>query len=255
MPDGGEREAFLTADYNAEMIEHVARYPARARPRDLRRRSRRHRARTSSAPGCPDPRLDRGALRLRRLRDRLRPGRARATASGCAPSSASPGRAGVHRLRRRLGRRRAPAAPRDRRASRGERRVPGLRMVVVAGPRIDPASLPRADGLEVRALRARPLPPPRRVRPRGRAGRPDHVHGADGEPAAVPLLPARHHFEQNFHVRHRLERYGAGARMDFATDARRDRRRDRRGDRPRRRLPAGRPGRRRPRRGSIGELL
>ena len=27
MPDGGEREAFLTADYNAEMIEHVARYP------------------------------------------------------------------------------------------------------------------------------------------------------------------------------------------------------------------------------------
>jgi hypothetical protein len=28
MPDGGEREAFLTADYNAEMIEHIARFPA-----------------------------------------------------------------------------------------------------------------------------------------------------------------------------------------------------------------------------------
>ena len=28
MPDGGEREAFVTADYNAEMIEHIARYPA-----------------------------------------------------------------------------------------------------------------------------------------------------------------------------------------------------------------------------------
>ena len=27
MADGGEREAFLTADYNAEMIEHIARYP------------------------------------------------------------------------------------------------------------------------------------------------------------------------------------------------------------------------------------
>ena len=27
MPDGGEREAFLTADYNAEMVEHVARHP------------------------------------------------------------------------------------------------------------------------------------------------------------------------------------------------------------------------------------
>jgi UDP-N-acetylglucosamine:LPS N-acetylglucosamine transferase len=30
-------------------------------------------------------------------------------------------------------------------------------------------------------------------------------------------FPLRHHFEQNFHVRHRLERYGAGRCMDFAT--------------------------------------
>jgi UDP:flavonoid glycosyltransferase YjiC (YdhE family) len=30
--------------------------------------------------------------------------------------------------------------------------------------------------------------------------------------ARVPFLyvPLKHHFEQNFHVRHRLERYGAG---------------------------------------------
>src|SRR5205085_3463411 len=27
MPDGGDKEAFVTADYNAEMIEHIARYP------------------------------------------------------------------------------------------------------------------------------------------------------------------------------------------------------------------------------------
>jgi hypothetical protein len=27
MPDGGPREALVTADYNAEMIEHIARYP------------------------------------------------------------------------------------------------------------------------------------------------------------------------------------------------------------------------------------
>ena len=27
MPDGGDHEAFITADYNAEMIEHIARYP------------------------------------------------------------------------------------------------------------------------------------------------------------------------------------------------------------------------------------
>jgi len=28
MPSGGEHEAFLTTDYNAEMIEHVERHPA-----------------------------------------------------------------------------------------------------------------------------------------------------------------------------------------------------------------------------------
>ena len=33
MEDGGEREAFLTADYNAEMIEHIARFPACATER------------------------------------------------------------------------------------------------------------------------------------------------------------------------------------------------------------------------------
>ena len=31
-------------------------------------------------------------------------------------------------------------------------------------------------------------------------------------------VPLRNHFEQNFHVRHRLDRYGAGRRMDFETD-------------------------------------
>src|SRR5579859_2852664 len=34
MPDGGDRERFLTADYNAEMIEHIARYP-RLRDRSI----------------------------------------------------------------------------------------------------------------------------------------------------------------------------------------------------------------------------
>jgi hypothetical protein len=28
-------------------------------------------------------------------------------------------------------------------------------------------------------------------------------------------FPLRHHFEQNFHVRHRLERYGAGRCMNY----------------------------------------
>lgn len=30
-------------------------------------------------------------------------------------------------------------------------------------------------------------------------------------------FPLRHHFEQNFHVRHRLDRYRAGRCMDFET--------------------------------------
>jgi hypothetical protein len=31
-------------------------------------------------------------------------------------------------------------------------------------------------------------------------------------------FPLRHHFEQNFHVAHRLWRHGAGRRMDFESD-------------------------------------
>src|SRR5919106_242812 len=95
------------------------------------------------------------------------------------------------------------------------RHVPALRMIVVAGPRIDPASLPAHDGLEVRAF----VPDLYR-----------HLAACDlavvqgGLTTSMELtanrrpflyFPLRHHFEQNTHVRHRLERYGAGRRMDF----------------------------------------
>ena len=93
--------------------------------------------------------------------------------------------------------------------------VPGLRMIVVAGPRIDPGSLPQHDGLEVvgyvhnlyRHLAACDLAV---------------VQG--GLTTAMELtanrrpfvyFPLGHHFEQNFHVRHRLERYRAGRCMDI----------------------------------------
>ena len=39
-------------------------------------------------------------------------------------------------------------------------------------------------------------------------------------------VPLRHHFEQNFHVRHRLDQYGAGGCMDFALSNTRDHRKD-----------------------------
>ena len=98
------------------------------------------------------------------------------------------------------------------------RRVDGLRMIVVAGPRIDPATLPARDGLEIRAY----------VHDLYR-----HLAACDvavvqgGLTTSMELtangrpflyFPLRHHFEQNFHVRHRLERHGAGRRMDFDAD-------------------------------------
>jgi len=95
--------------------------------------------------------------------------------------------------------------------------VPGLRMIVVTGPRIDPGTLPAHDGPEVRP----------------------YVHELYRHLAACDLavvqggltttmeltasrrpflyFPLRHHFEQNLHVRHRLDRYRAGRCMDYQT--------------------------------------
>ncbi len=116
-------------------------------------------------------------------------------------------------------------------------------MIVVAGPRIDPATLPQRDGLEVRAY----------VHDLYR-----HLAACDlavvqgGLTTAMELtanrrpflyFPLRHHFEQNFHVRHRLERYGAGRCMDF--ERRRPRRRSRRRS-PRRSAARSTTGRSRP---------
>ena len=96
------------------------------------------------------------------------------------------------------------------------RLVPGLRTVVVTGPRVDPASVPAADGLEVhgwvpdlhRQLAAADLAV---------------VHGGLSTTMELtacrrPFLyvPLRNHFEQQVHVRHRLERHRAGRRLDWA---------------------------------------
>src|SRR4029453_4138301 len=97
------------------------------------------------------------------------------------------------------------------------RQVPGLRMIVVAGPRIDPASLPAHEGLEVRAF------VPDLYRPLAACdlavvqGGPPTWMGLTANRRPFVYFPLRHHFEQNTHVRHRLERYGAGRRMDFET--------------------------------------
>ena len=88
MPDGGEPEAALTADYNAEMVEQIARFP-RLRDRSrVRRRPRGLRARRARGRAADDPRLDRAALRLRRLRHRLRAADRRRAAGGAGRRSA-----------------------------------------------------------------------------------------------------------------------------------------------------------------------
>ena len=214
MEDGGDHESFLTADYNAEMIEHIARFP-RVRDRavfvgnaddivpedfgpnlpPIREWTEEHYDFAGYVTGFDPDRLgDRGALGYR---DDERV---------CIVTVGGSG-VGAHLLRRVI-----DAFP------EAKERVPDLRMVVVAGPRIDPESLPRHDGLEVRAY----------VHDLYR-----HLAACDlaivqgGLTTAMELtasgrpflyFPLRHHFEQNFHVRHRLERYGAGRRMDFDSD-------------------------------------
>jgi UDP:flavonoid glycosyltransferase YjiC (YdhE family) len=95
--------------------------------------------------------------------------------------------------------------------------VPELRMIVVAGPRIDPASLPAAEGLEVRSYvhdLYRHLAACDLAVVQGGLTTTMEL-AANGRPFLY--FPLRHHFEQNYHVRHRLDRYGAGRCMDFET--------------------------------------
>jgi UDP:flavonoid glycosyltransferase YjiC (YdhE family) len=217
MADGGPREAALTTDYNAEMVEHIARHP-HVRDRSL-------------FVGNPDDIVDEALGRdLPRIRDWTEEhfdfvG----YVTGFDPGSLSD----RHALRAELGygddekicvvtvggsgvgghllRRVIQALPAAR------ERIPGLRMVAVAGPRIDPCSLPKLPGLDVRA----------------------YVHNLYRHLAACDLavvqgglttameltanrrpflyFPLQHHFEQRLHVAHRLGRYGAGRRMEYET--------------------------------------
>jgi pimeloyl-ACP methyl ester carboxylesterase/predicted glycosyltransferase len=215
MPDGGEREAFVAADYNAEMVEHIARYP-RLRDRSIfvgnaedivpdrlgpelpaiREWTERHFDFAGYVSGFdPAALADREALRAELG---YRP-----DARVCVVSVGGSG-VGAHLLRRVIEAHPLAAA-----------RVPGLRTIVVAGPRIAPETLPRHPGLEVvgyvhdlyRHLAACDLAV---------------VQG--GLTTAMELtanrrpflyFPLAHHFEQSFHVNHRLSRYGAGRRMDY----------------------------------------
>ena len=215
MDDGDERESFLTADYNADMVDHIAHHPEVrdqalfvGNPEDIvperlgpglpmiREWTERNFDFTGYVTGF-DP-ADLGE------RTKLRAELGYEDDERVCIVTVGGSGVGADLLRRVIA-----AFP------QAKERVPELRMIVVAGPRIDPESLPSHAGLEV-------VP---------------YVHNLYRHLAACDLavvqgglttsmeltaqkrpflyFPLRHHFEQNFHVRHRLERYGAGRRMDF----------------------------------------
>ena len=215
MDDGGERERFLTADYNADMVDHIAGHPEirdRAlfvgNPEDIvpqplgpqlpmiREWTEQNFEFVGYVTGFEPPDLGE--------RDKLRGELGYGDSDRVCIVTVGGSGVGADLLRRVIA-----AYP------EAKERVPSLRMIVVAGPRIEPASLPSFPGLEV-------VP---------------YVHNLYRHLAACDLavvqgglstameltaqkrpflyFPLRHHFEQSFHVRHRLERYGAGRRMDF----------------------------------------
>jgi predicted glycosyltransferase len=216
MPAGGEREALVAADYNAEMLDHIARQPeVRDRavfvgsPDDvvdgrfgpdlpvIRDWTREHYDFAGYVTGFDaGGEADRDALRAElgyRPDERV-----------CLVTVGGSG-VGADLLRRVVGA--FPAA---------SRRVPGLRMIAVAGPRIDPDTLAAPAGVEVRGY----VPDLHR-----------HLLACDlavvqgGLTTCMELtaarrpflyVPLRNHFEQNLHVPHRLARYGAGRRLDYA---------------------------------------
>jgi predicted glycosyltransferase len=216
MPEGGDREAFLTADYNAEMIEHVERFP-RLRDRAIFVGSPDDIVPDDFGPGMPT------------IRDWTE--RHFAFSGYITGFDPTPLVAGREELRRELGygpdervvivtvggsgvgeallRRVIDAYP------DAARRVDGLRMIAVAGPRIDPASLAAPRGVEVvgfipnlyRHLVASDLAVVQggltTTMELAAAGRP------------FIYFPLRNHFEQRRHVRHRLDRYRAGRFMEF----------------------------------------
>jgi pimeloyl-ACP methyl ester carboxylesterase/predicted glycosyltransferase len=215
MPGGGAHEVFLAADYNAEMIEHIDRYP-RLRDRSIFVGSPDDIVPDTFGADLPSIRawteehfdfagyvtgFDPAELAEREsLRERLG---YRLDEKVCIVTVGGSG-VGAPLLRRVIAS--FPEA---------KRLVPELRMIVVAGPRIDPESLPKHEGLEVRAYVSELY---------------RHLAACDiavvqgGLTTCMELtanrrpflyFPLRNHFEQSFHVPHRLRRYGAGRRMDF----------------------------------------
>jgi hypothetical protein len=216
-PDADGREARLTADYNAEMIEHVERFkrvrdaaifvgnpddvvPDRFGPElpAIREWTEAHYDFSGYVRYLDPSRLDRAALREK---------------FGFAPDDCvALATVGGTSVGASLLKRVIASYP------QAKDLIPSSRMIVVAGSRIDPDSLPRHEGIEYRAyvhqlyemLAAIDV-----ALVQGRALDDDELVGAKR-----PFLyfPLQGHFEQNRHVPHRLANYGvpAEAHVDYA---------------------------------------
>jgi pimeloyl-ACP methyl ester carboxylesterase/predicted glycosyltransferase len=210
-----EREAFLCADRNADDIEHVARYPY-VRDRAIFIGNPEDVTEQPFGPGLPS---------IRAWTDR------NFCYSGYALPFDPSEFADTERVRERLGYR---ASERVAIAAVGgtgvgrhlldkiarafplmKRQLPELRLVLVTGPRIDPASLPRTEGLEVRPYVHNLF---------------EHLACCDlalvqgGLSTCMELIathrpflsfPLARHFEQCVHVRRRLANYGADNSVDY----------------------------------------
>jgi pimeloyl-ACP methyl ester carboxylesterase/predicted glycosyltransferase len=217
MPAGGEREAFLASDYNAEMIEHVERHPG-VRDRAIFVGDPEDIIPHSFGTGLPAMRewipkhFDFAGYIIGEHPQTFGPREELRRALGYRPDervcivTVGGSGVGIHLIKRIL---QSYALVRAK--------LPELRMIVVTGPRIDPRTLAAPAGVELRAF----VPDLDR-----------HLAACDLAlvqgglttcmeltAAGTPFVyfPLRNHFEQNFHVAHRLDRYGAGTRMDFAT--------------------------------------
>jgi len=217
MPSGGDREAFLTTDTNAEMIERVERHPA-VRDRAIFVGNRDDVLPQSFGKDLPAMRdwiprhfdfsgyiLEQDPKHFGR-REELRQALGYRADERVCIITVGGSAVGAHLIRRIL---QSFAVVRAK--------LPDLRMIAVCGPRIDPGSLELPAGVEARAF----LPDLNR-----------HLAACDLAlvqgglatcmeltAAGTPFLyfPLKDHFEQNFHVTHRLDRYEAGIRMDYAT--------------------------------------
>jgi pimeloyl-ACP methyl ester carboxylesterase/predicted glycosyltransferase len=214
--DGGEREAHLCADRNADDIEHIARFPYVrdaaifvGNPDDV--------THDPFGPGMPSIRAwtdanfeytgytlpfdPRSYADTEKLRARLGYGPKEKVAIA-AIGGTGVGQPLLDKV--------AQAFPRMK------REVPGLRMVLVAGPRLSPGVFPKLEGLEVRPYVHNLF---------------EHLACCDlalvqgGLSTCMELVatrrpflsfPLQHHFEQCLHVRKRLANYGADRSVAYA---------------------------------------